>query len=96
MVPRRVFAMLPLLICAPADAETLPTETSRLRVWSDDQYARLVLGARQLGRRYSDADVVSGARRHYEEVRAQYCDGSAAAVVPGIPADCDGPARLIP
>jgi hypothetical protein len=88
MVPRRVFAMLPLLLSTSAGADTLPTEISRLRAWSDDQYARLVLDARQLGRRYSEEDVASGARRHYEEVRAQYCDAVPTSLSPGLPTDC--------
>ena len=96
MVPRQVLAALPLFLCASADADTLPTEMAKLKAWSDDQYARLVLDARQLGRRYSEDDLASGALRHYEEVRAQYCDAASRALAPSLPPDCGGAGLPIP
>jgi hypothetical protein len=74
MLPRLVLTALPLVLCAGAQAETARKATLKLRAWSDHHYAGLVLGARELGRRFREEDVISGAERHFEEQLAQYCD----------------------
>ena len=77
MLPRLALAASFLAVCAGAQAETENRATLKLRSWSDNQYAGLVLGARQLGRRFTEEDVIRGAERHFEEQLAQYCDALA-------------------
>lgn len=81
-------AFLPFLVCVSAHAETDPAAKLRLRTWSDNQYAGLVLGARQLGRRFRDEDVISGAERHFHEALAQYCEAVVNAAGTAVPDAC--------
>ncbi len=74
MLPRLIIAALPLLACAIANAESREPVELKLRPASDHFYAGLVLGARQLGNRFREEDVISGAERHFHEQLAQYCD----------------------
>lgn len=81
-------AFLPFLVCVSAHAETDPAAKLRLRIWSDNHYAGLVLGARQLGRQFREEDVISGAERHFHETLAQYCEAVVNAAATPVPDAC--------